>query len=262
MTCPPAGPSGVPPPAAPTASERSDEVAADGSPVAVYRALPAEPSFTPVLAALRPPARVLDLGCGAGRLANLLAARGFAVTGVDASPAMLAGLAPSVRAVEARIEDVRLPARFDVVVMASQLVNDPDPARRRALLATARDHLAGDGALYLEHLEADLLADPCTRDTRLGPVHVTFRIRAVRGRELDGEVGYDLEGRTWTQRFTSVVLDDAALMAELRAAGLTRRRRLTSTWLQAGRIAQDTSMSSALAGASEVPTRPTQEKRP
>jgi SAM-dependent methyltransferase len=74
-----------------------EAVTADGSPVAVYRALPAEPGFGPLLEVLRPPASVLDLGCGAGRLANLLAARGFAVMGVDASPAMLAGLAPPVR---------------------------------------------------------------------------------------------------------------------------------------------------------------------
>src|SRR6478609_5890219 len=47
----------------------------------------------------RPGARsVLDLGCGTGRHASLLAERGYDVTGVDRSPAMLA---------EARAREVR-----------------------------------------------------------------------------------------------------------------------------------------------------------
>lgn len=39
--------------------------------------------------ALRPPARVLDAGCGGGRHVAALARRGFEVTGLDASPAQL-----------------------------------------------------------------------------------------------------------------------------------------------------------------------------
>ncbi|MEZ6183688.1 MAG: methyltransferase domain-containing protein [Planctomycetota bacterium] len=39
--------------------------------------------------ALAPGARILDLGCGTGRHAVALALRGFAVTGLDLSPAML-----------------------------------------------------------------------------------------------------------------------------------------------------------------------------
>jgi SAM-dependent methyltransferase len=211
-----------------------EAVTADGSPVAVYRALPAEPGFGPLLEVLRPPASVLDLGCGAGRLANLLAARGFAVMGVDASPAMLAGLAPPVRAVRARIEEVRLGERFDHVVLASQLVNEPDAERRRALLATARAHVADDGAVFLEHLDPALLAGPPERVATVGQVDVRLRVRAIRGQELDGEVRYTLHGRTWTQRFTSVLLDDAALEHELAAVGLAGQRRLAPTWLQAG----------------------------
>jgi SAM-dependent methyltransferase len=238
------------------------DVAPDGSPVVIYRALPAEPSFTPFLAVVRPPATVLDLGCGTGRLANLLAARGFAVTGVDAAPAMLAALAPAVHAVEGRIEEVRLGTRFDVVVLASQLVNDPDPDRRQALLATAREHVTDDGAVYLEHLEEDLLAGARTRDATLGRVAVSFRIGAVRGREFDGEVHYRLDGRTWTQRFTSVVLDAASLERELVAVGLTPRRGLSPSWLRAAPAPAARTPSSAGADTSEGSTRPPQEERP
>jgi SAM-dependent methyltransferase len=42
-----------------------------------------------LLAALPPAARVLDLCCGTGRIARELVARGYAVTGVDGSEAML-----------------------------------------------------------------------------------------------------------------------------------------------------------------------------
>src|SRR5256885_11420796 len=39
---------------------------------------------------IRPPARVADVGCGTGISSRLLAARGFAVTGIDPNEAMLA----------------------------------------------------------------------------------------------------------------------------------------------------------------------------
>jgi SAM-dependent methyltransferase len=63
--------------------------------------------------------RVLDVGCGTGRMAAAFAARGAEVTALDFSPAMLtrlrealpAGLAGRVRPVEADWEEVDLAAR-------------------------------------------------------------------------------------------------------------------------------------------------------
>ena len=43
------------------------------------------------------PARVLEIGCGIGALAILLAQRGVSVTGIDYSPAMLAGAEEKIR---------------------------------------------------------------------------------------------------------------------------------------------------------------------
>jgi SAM-dependent methyltransferase len=232
------------------------DVTPDGSPVAVYRALPAEPGFTPLLAVLRPPARVLDLGCGAGRLANLLAARGFAVTGVDASSAMLAGLTSRVRAVRSRIEELRLGERYDVVVLASQLVNEPDAGRRRALLLTARVHLVDDGAVFLEHLDPALPTGPPERTAMVGSVEVRFRVLAVRGQEIVGEVRYTLDAQTWTQRFTSLLLDDDVLEHDLAAVGLAGRRRLSPTWLQA----EPTASGPPVASAPNAGTEPRSER--
>lgn len=99
----------------------TESTAADGSPVAVYLALPPEPEFTAVLNHLPAGASVLDLGCGAGRLAKDLADRGHQVTGVDESAAMLRHLDPTVTAIRARIEELDLGRRFGAVVLASHL---------------------------------------------------------------------------------------------------------------------------------------------
>ncbi len=61
--------------------------------------------------AVRPPARVLDVGCGAGRHVLALARRGFEVTGLDASPHLLASCAAAREragvAAELRLADMR-----------------------------------------------------------------------------------------------------------------------------------------------------------
>ena len=102
----------------------------------------------------RSPVRsVLDLGCGTGNHAWPLARRGFDVTGVDRSPAMLE-VANSKRAIGARAPEFRLGdvqrvdvgRRFDSVLMmfavlGYQRTND-DVA---ASLATARRHLDPGG---------------------------------------------------------------------------------------------------------------------
>jgi SAM-dependent methyltransferase len=100
-----------------------------------------------LLAALPPPGRprVLDVGCGTGKLGRLFAARGCAVLGVEIDPRMAAVAARGGLAVEVgRFEDWD-PAgrRFDLVV-SGQAWHWIDPERGTARAAEA---LAPGGAL-------------------------------------------------------------------------------------------------------------------
>jgi trans-aconitate methyltransferase len=68
---------------------------------------------------------VLYLGVGAGRLAVPLRAAGVQLVGVDAHPGMLAHLAarlPGVELVAARVEELELGRRFELVMAPSGIL--------------------------------------------------------------------------------------------------------------------------------------------
>jgi SAM-dependent methyltransferase len=100
--------------------------------------------------------RVLDLGCGAGRLAIPLARLGKEVTGLDRSPAMLAyaeekARALSVRWVECDFGDYDLRRRFDLIIACGHafqaLLTEAD---QLTFLRCARRHLADSGLLAFD----------------------------------------------------------------------------------------------------------------
>jgi SAM-dependent methyltransferase len=104
---------------------------------------------------------ILDLGCGTGGHALILARRGYQVTGVDRSPAMVAkarrkadqedwaGIPP--RFAVGDLRTVRLGAQFDAAIMMFAVlgyqVTDADLA---AALATVRSHLAPSGVFVAD----------------------------------------------------------------------------------------------------------------
>ena len=94
------------------------------------------------VAALVPPgARVLDAGCGTGRVAVELARRGYAVVGVDSDPSMLAVARAKAPELDWRLADLagwRTSLRFDLVVAAGNvLVYLADGTQPRAMASMA-----------------------------------------------------------------------------------------------------------------------------
>ena len=116
---------------------------------------------------------ILDLGCGTGRVALDLAARGHEVTGLDSDPALVAALRVRARErdlpVEAMPGDARsfdLGRTFALVIspmQVVQLLGGPDG--RRSMFATVRRHLDAGGTF------AAALANPFegVPDEELGP---------------------------------------------------------------------------------------------
>ncbi|WP_018680643.1 class I SAM-dependent methyltransferase [Actinokineospora enzanensis] len=210
------------------------DVTPDGSPVEVYAALPAlgEPEI--IEAVLSGRGDVLDLGCGTGRIADVLARRGHRVVAVDESAAMLERVRVA-EVVRARIEELRLERRFDVVVLASHLVNTPSPAARRGLLRTVAHHLRADGHAVIEWHPPAWFDEVRESTSVLGEVGV--RLGDLRRSDdlLTATVVYTLGSVAWPQTFTARRLSEAELCTDLSEAGLVFDQWLTPdrTWFSA-----------------------------
>ena len=102
------------------------------------------------VAALVPaPAKVLDAGCGTGRVAAELARRRYDVVGVDSDPSMLEvarGL-PGVEWLEGDLASLDLDDRFDVVVAAGNVVVFLEPGTEAEVVRRMAAHLLPGGLL-------------------------------------------------------------------------------------------------------------------
>lgn len=190
----------------------------DGCPVEVYAALPAEPDLSMVRVLLTGRRTVLDLGAGAGRIADPLASSGFDVLAVDESAEML-HLVRNARRLESRIEDLACDERFDAVLLLSHLVNAPERGQRRAMLATAARHLAPDGVVIIQR------HDPAGR---LHEGEAMFGVVGIGLSDLDASqwpvvratTRYRLGERVWHQPWEAFILDDKATTRALEDVGL------------------------------------------
>lgn len=109
---------------------------------------------------LAPSGRVLDAGCGTGRLARELARRGRDVVGVDSDASMLdvaRAAAPSLPWVRADLATLRLDQRFDVVVLAGNVIVFVEQGTERDVVARCAAHLV-DGGLLVSGWRTDRLA--------------------------------------------------------------------------------------------------------
>jgi SAM-dependent methyltransferase len=98
---------------------------------------------------VRPRARVLDAGCGTGRVAVELARRGHVVTGVDSDASMLevARRHADVRWHDADLAALDLPERFDLVVAAGNVVVFLAEGTEQEVLRRLAVHLVPGGLL-------------------------------------------------------------------------------------------------------------------
>ena len=122
-----------------------------------------------VRALVDPPARVLDAGCGTGRIGVRLDELGYAVVGVDVDPTMLAVAREDAPDLDWRVADLAtfdLGERFDVVLLAGNIVPLLEPGTLPSVAARLAAHVAPDGRVVCgfgfdaAHLPAGCPATP------------------------------------------------------------------------------------------------------
>ena len=100
----------------------------------------------------KPRGRILDAGCGTGRVAIELSRRGFDVEGTDADTEMLAtakGKAPELAWYRCDLAALggAVPGPFDLVLLAGNVMIFLDPGTEQAVLANCSDRLRPSGLL-------------------------------------------------------------------------------------------------------------------
>lgn len=97
--------------------------------------------------------RILDAGCGGGRVSGYLASVGHDVVGVDVDPELIEAAGqdyPGPRWLVSDLAELDLPARgitepFDIIVSAGNVMAFLAPSTRVEVLARLRAHLAAEG---------------------------------------------------------------------------------------------------------------------
>jgi len=208
----------------------------DGSAVDFYALVPPgrEPEIVHA-AAGSPQASILELGAGTGRIADPLAAMGHPVTAVDESPEMLARIRLA-GTVCATIEGLALGRRFDVVLLASHLVNAHSEAIRAAFLESCARHVHDTGCVIIQQHPPAWFATATAREDESDGI--TFKLRDISRpgpKLLSATVEYRVGDRAWTHSFITAQLDEDDLLSELDRAGLALDRYLTDDrqWLRA-----------------------------
>jgi SAM-dependent methyltransferase len=200
--------------------------------------------------------RVLEIGCGTGRVALDLARRGHPVTGVDTDAQLVAALREragglGVRAEVADARTLDLPAEFALVAAPMQVLQlFRQPADREAALATAARCLAPGGLVAASIVEgvpggggamAQVLPDVAEVDGWVYsslPLEITDEggwMRVRRLRQVVAPAGDLTEAVDQTRL---AVLDASALEGEAGAAGLrpAGRRAIPDTDAHVGSV--------------------------
>ena len=189
----------------------------------MFRLLPPGPGPDLIHAAIPADAGILDLGCGAGRLAHPLANLGHPVVGVDIAPAMLASV--SVPCLCADIRALPIARPFDVVLLSSYLVNELD-----GVLSACRRQVSSDGAVIVQRYSPAWAREAVDDSVRTGDVVVAVHDFAVADARFEAVVTYTIGDVRWDQSIDAALIDDLGELAA--AAGLKFERWLDEfeTW--------------------------------
>jgi ubiquinone/menaquinone biosynthesis C-methylase UbiE len=213
----------------------------DGCAVEFYAQLPPGHREADLVATVaQDGATVLELGAGAGRVTQSLTARGFQVVAVDESAEMLARIA-GAETVVARIEQLDLGRRFDVVILASHLVNVPDDDAALQLLRTCSRHVSREGTVLVERRPPGWFDTAAEMEVERDGI--LYRLTDIARRSphvVHATVSYTAGQRTWTQTFTTRRVSDDDLLRMLHSVGLRLQDYLDHdrTWARAALVDQ------------------------
>jgi malonyl-CoA O-methyltransferase len=145
--------------------------------------------------------RVLDVGCGTGRYALPLAARGAEVTAIDFSEGMLArarakAAATPSAAVRFHVHDLNTPFPF------------PDRSFERVLCCLVLDHIAALEPFFAE------LARVASERIVVSVMHPALLLKGVAARFQDPTTGQEVRPKSYPNQISDYVL--AAARAGLR----------------------------------------------
>lgn len=191
------------------------------APVDLYRLLEAADEPELIDREMPDDAEILELGAGSGRITHPLIALARRVVAVDPNPEMLE-LIEGAEKIDARIQDLDLGRTFGGVLLMSNLINNPDPEERIALLRTIQRHLAPHGIALIERYDPEAGIDPTpTEHERYGITIRAFDIHRD-GNLLYQKIEYDagVRGRWMVDLQGARILTDDEMLADLAAAGL------------------------------------------
>lgn len=141
--------------------------------------------------------RLLDVACGMGRHARVLAEAGYSVLGVDRSPELIQAAEQGEPRARFQVLDMRdlgqLPGLFDGVLSFWHSFGFHDAATNRAILESFRARLRARGRVILDVYNREhAIARPPIEQTRRSGVTIETR-RTWLGPRLQLELFYDGE---------------------------------------------------------------------
>ena len=126
-----------------------------------------------------------------------------------------------IETVEAEIVGLDLGRRFDVVLLLSHFVSEADDGPPPRVLAGRGGPRPTRGLVVVERFAADWVRTVEPTTTNAHGVETELHDLAHDGDLLHARITYRIDGRSWTQAFDAIALDDDALAAEAARHDLT-----------------------------------------